>query len=165
MPRSDADSDAFFVDKERPETLKQMQHMGCDPFFRDYVEHPVWKALADALNGEPSSAKAPEWFNKPAGTESPTPPHQDNYYFCLRPANVLTMWMALDPVDEENGCLRYIPGSHLEGIRPHGRSEILGFSQGILDYGPAAPPQTAEGTDADALEQHEEYLRALGYVQ
>ena len=51
------------------------------------------------------------------------------------------MWMALDPVDEENGCLRYIPGSHLEGIRPHGRSEILGFSQGILDYGPEDEPR------------------------
>jgi phytanoyl-CoA hydroxylase len=45
--------------------------------------------------------------------------------------------MALDPVDDENGCLRYVPGSHQEGIRPHGRSNVLGFSQGILDYGPA----------------------------
>jgi phytanoyl-CoA hydroxylase len=45
--------------------------------------------------------------------------------------------MALDAVDEENGCLRYVRGSHQRGIRPHGRSQILGFSQGILDYGPA----------------------------
>jgi phytanoyl-CoA hydroxylase len=45
--------------------------------------------------------------------------------------------MALDPVDEENGCLRYVAGSHLHGLRPHGRSNVLGFSQGITDYGPA----------------------------
>jgi phytanoyl-CoA hydroxylase len=44
------------------------------------------------------------------------------------------MWMALDPVDEENGCLRYVPGSQQRGIRPHGRTKTLGFSQGITDY-------------------------------
>ena len=76
-----------------------------------------------------------EWFNKPPGTDSPTPPHQDNYYFCLRPPSVLTIWLALDPVDEENGCLRYVAGSHRQGIRAHARSNILGFSQGISDYG------------------------------
>jgi phytanoyl-CoA hydroxylase len=47
------------------------------------------------------------------------------------------MWLALDTVDEENGCLRYIPGSHREGLRPHGRTRTLGFSQGIVDYSEA----------------------------
>src|SRR3954468_3617496 len=40
------DKHAFYVDKCRPETLKQMQHMGCDPYFRDYTNHPTWRALA-----------------------------------------------------------------------------------------------------------------------
>jgi phytanoyl-CoA hydroxylase len=130
------DSDAFYVDRSRPETLKQMQHMGGDPFFRDYTAHPNWLALARALLGEEVEAQAPEWFNKPPGTASPTPPHQDNYYFNLKPPNVVTVWMALDQVDEGNGCLRYVAGSHRRGLRPHGRSNVLGFSQGITDYGP-----------------------------
>src|SRR5688500_9820994 len=130
------DAHAFYDDKRRPETLKQMQHMGGDPYFADYRNHPTWTALAQALVGEEVNAMEPEWFNKPAGTDHVTPPHQDNYYFCLRPANVVTIWMALDVVDEENGCLRYVAGSHVRGIRPHGRSNVLGFSQGILDYGP-----------------------------
>jgi phytanoyl-CoA hydroxylase len=128
------DSGAFYLDKSRPETLKQMQHMGGDAYFRDYRQHPTWNALAAALLGEPAEAQEPEWFNKPAGSDSPTPPHQDNYYFCLRPPNVLTIWLALDRVDDENGCLRYVVGSHERGIRPHARSNILGFSQGISDY-------------------------------
>lgn len=131
-----SDADAFYLDKRRPETLKQLQHMGVDPFFRDYSRHPVWTALAAALLGEEVAGQDPEWFNKPAGTESPTPPHQDNYYFCLTPPSVVTIWMALDDVDEENGCLRYIRGSHRRGVRPHGRSNILGFSQGVSDFGP-----------------------------
>lgn len=131
------DSDAFYEDKKRPETLKQIQHTGGhDAFFRDYQRQPTWNALAQALIGEEMRAEEPEWFNKPPGTEHVTPPHQDNYYFNLKPPNVLTVWMALDVVDEENGCLRYVAGSQRRGIRPHGRSGILGFSQGITDYGP-----------------------------
>ncbi|MBI2807791.1 MAG: phytanoyl-CoA dioxygenase family protein [Planctomycetes bacterium] len=130
------DSAAFYVDRARRETLKQMQHMGVDPFFRDYTKHPLWCALARALVGEEASSESPEWFNKPPGTNSPTPPHQDNYYFCLTPPHVVTIWLALDPVDEENGCLRYVAGSHLRGIRPHERTNVLGFSQGITDFGP-----------------------------
>ena len=130
------DKHAFYDDKSRPETLKQLQHMDVDPFFREYRQHPTWSALASALVGEEVESMGPEWFNKPVGTNHVTPPHQDNYYFCLQPANVITIWMALDDVDDENGCLRYVRGSHQTGIRPHGRSNVLGFSQGITDYGP-----------------------------
>jgi phytanoyl-CoA hydroxylase len=130
------DRDAFYVDRDRPETLKQMQHMQGDPFFRAYCEHPRWRALADLLTGETTHCHGPEWFNKPPGTASPTPPHQDNYYFCLAPPNVVTLWLALDPIDPENGCLRYVRGSHLRPVRDHAASNVLGFSQGITDYGP-----------------------------
>jgi len=129
------DSHAFYIDRSQPETLKQMQHMEVDPYFRDYVKHPRWTELASALIGEPVIAMPSEWFNKPPRSNSPTPPHQDNYYFNLKPPHVVTIWLALDKIDEGNGCLRYVRGSHLQGVRPHGRSEVLGFSQGITDFG------------------------------
>jgi phytanoyl-CoA hydroxylase len=131
-----ADKYAFYDDRSRPETLKQLQYMSVDPYFERYRQHPRWRALAEALLGEPVEPSEPEWFNKPAGTNHVTPPHQDNYYFCLRPPQVVTIWLALEDVDEENGCLRYVAGSHREGVRPHSASKILGFSQGISDYGP-----------------------------
>jgi phytanoyl-CoA hydroxylase len=130
-----ADSYAFYQDRARPETLKQMQHMGVDPFFESYRSNPRWKEMAALLIGEPAEAQEPEWFSKPPLTEHPTPPHQDNYYFCLRPCHVITMWLALDVIDDENGCLRYVAGSHLRGIRPHNATKVLGFSQGITDFG------------------------------
>jgi phytanoyl-CoA hydroxylase len=128
------DGEAFFVDRSRPETLKQMQRMGCDAFFAAYAENERWVALAEGLLGEKATADQPEWFNKPPGTNHVTPPHQDNFYFCLTPPNVVTIWLALDAVDAENGCLRYVRGSHQCGYRPHAKSKILGFSQGITDY-------------------------------
>jgi phytanoyl-CoA hydroxylase len=130
------DSDAFYEDRSRPETLKQLQRMAGDSFFAAYCHNPRWVALAETLLGEPAAAEQPEWFNKPPGTNHVTPPHQDNFYFCLTPPSVLTIWLALDHVDAENGCLRYVAGSHLRGYRTHVKSKILGFSQGIADYTP-----------------------------
>jgi phytanoyl-CoA hydroxylase len=130
-------TDAFYdVDKSQPETLKQLHRMGQDAFFEAYRQQPAWRALAEALVGETVTTDEPEWFNKPPLSRQGTPPHQDNFYFCLRPCHVVTLWMALDEIDEGNACLRYVPGSHLGPVRPHGRSAVLGFSQGITDFGP-----------------------------
>jgi phytanoyl-CoA hydroxylase len=70
------------------------------------------------------------------------------------------MWLALDEVDEENGCLRYVPGSHLRGIRKHGRTATLGFSQGIVDYGPDdfATEQPISAKPGDLLIHHGETI-------
>jgi phytanoyl-CoA hydroxylase len=128
---------AFYQDRTRPETLKQLHNMAVDPYFAAYRQHARWNELATALLGEPAQALEPEWFGKPPRTPHPTPPHQDNHYFKLVPPSVLTIWMALEEIDEENGCLRYVTGSHREGMRPHSPTQVLGVSQGITDYGPA----------------------------
>jgi len=44
------------------------------------------------------------------------------------------MWMVLDRTDEGNGFIRYVPGSHRRDMRPHGRSAVSGFSQGVTDF-------------------------------
>ena len=132
-------TDAFYdLDKSHPESLKQLHRMNQDAFFEEYRRHPVWKSLAETLVREPvAPAEPPEWFNKPPSSKTGTPPHQDNFYFNQTPCNVVTVWMALDLVNEENACLRYIPGSHLKPTRPHSRGNVLGFSQAISDYSPA----------------------------
>lgn len=112
-----ADTAAFYQDRARPETLKQLHQMEADDFFRQYARHPHWTALAQTLVGEEVQPGKPEWFNKPPDTNHVTPPHQDNFYFCLEPANVVTLWLALDSIDAENGCLRYVSGSHRGGFR------------------------------------------------
>ncbi len=135
-------TDAFYdVDASHPESLRQLHRLNQDAFFERYRRHPVWTALAEALVGEPVTAAEPEWFNKPPNSRTGTPPHQDNFYFSLVPCHVVTLWLALDAVDEENACVRYVSGSHRLPTRPHSRSGVLGFSQGITDYGPADAQQ------------------------
>lgn len=128
-------SDAFYETKGRRETLKQMQFMQKnDIFFAEFECRKPYRALADALLGLPTVPQGVEYFNKPAGIGKQTPPHQDGYYFNLIPSEALTLWFALDEVNEENGCVRYVPGSHKKGLRPHNLSNVLGFSQGIADW-------------------------------
>lgn len=132
-----ADTEVFYEAKGDKGSLKQMQNMQYyDAYFRDLLETDTIRQLAEAMLGEPARAVNLEYFNKPAGIGKPTPPHQDGYYFHFNPPAAVTGWLALEPVDAENGCIHYVRGSHLApGYRPHGRSEILGFSQGITDFG------------------------------
>jgi phytanoyl-CoA hydroxylase len=59
-------------------------------------------------------------FLKPPRCGSAKPYHQDNAHFLCSPGDkVITVWIALDDVDEENGCLRYIDRSHKGPILPH----------------------------------------------
>jgi phytanoyl-CoA hydroxylase len=131
LPRTDV----MFENRDRPETLKQLARMKQnDAFFVEFIERPKWIVLAETLLNDATVPKELEWFNKPPRASRETPPHQDGYYFMLTPAEAVTMWLALDPVDECNGCVRYIPGSHRKGLRPHARTDVIGFSQGIIDY-------------------------------
>ena len=94
-----------------------------------------FERLAQILLGEQVVGKNMQYFNKPAGIGPPTPPHQDGYFFMLEPNHAITMWLALEDVDASQGCVRYVRGSHKFGMRAHGRSGVLGFSQHILDFG------------------------------
>lgn len=128
-------AEVFYEVKGQSETIKQLQRMfEYDEYFNRFFFGERFVRLAELLLGAPAIGKNLQWFNKPPGVGQPTPPHQDGYYFMLEPNEAVTMWLALDEVDEGNGCVRYVPGSHLDGMRPHGRTSVLGFSQGITDY-------------------------------
>ncbi len=132
-------ADRFFEDADDPTTLKQMQNLSFyEPYFDNLLKESKLADLATVVLGEQVVGKNVEYFNKPAGIGKPTPPHQDGYYFMLNPSVAVTMWLALEDVDHENGYLHYIKGSHRNGMRPHGRTSTLGFSQGITDFGKAS---------------------------
>ena len=124
----------FYEDKANRSTLKQIQCLHKhDGFFADLFNDKP-KQLAEELLGEAVVCRNLQFFNKPPGTGKATPVHQDGCYFMLEPCHALTMWLALDVADEENGCVRYLAGSHIHGMRPHARTQTLGFSQAISDY-------------------------------
>jgi ectoine hydroxylase-related dioxygenase (phytanoyl-CoA dioxygenase family) len=59
-------------------------------------------------------------INKAPFTDTPTPWHQDAAYWIDMPdKRAASCWLALDEATVENGCMWYIPASHLKPIRPH----------------------------------------------
>ncbi len=125
----------FYEDKSDRSTLKQLQRLGeNDPWFHDLFHVGAFREVAELLLDGPVVPKNLQYFCKPPGVGKATPAHQDGYYFMLDPCEAVTMWLALDEIDDENGCVWYVPGSHREGMRDHLRTQTLGFSQGIADY-------------------------------
>jgi phytanoyl-CoA hydroxylase len=46
--------------------------------------------------------------------------HQDMAYWLDTPdTRTATCWLAIDDSTTDNGCMRFVPGSHLEPLRPH----------------------------------------------
>ena len=55
--------------------------------------------------------------------------HQDLTYWGLDGEELVTAWVALSPSTPESGCMKMLPGSHLDGENPHhdtyGKNNIL----------------------------------------
>ncbi len=133
------DTRVYYEDKHDPSSLKQVQKIfEYDEYFSNLM-NGVIRRMAETVLDDDVVPINMQYFNKPAGIGQATPPHQDGYYFHLTPCEAVTGWLALDDVDEENGCIHYIRGSHhAERFRPHGQTGVLGFSQGITDFGTAS---------------------------
>jgi len=128
---------AFFDDYSKEETLRQMESLEkYDPWFLDFMNRGKHVHLMESFLRDGLNPQGLEWFDKLPYDQKATPPHQDGFYWCRKPNSACRLWIALDPVGLENGCLWYSRGSHLKGIRPHQPSGKLGFSQGIGDFDP-----------------------------
>ncbi|MBT5225444.1 MAG: phytanoyl-CoA dioxygenase family protein [Candidatus Marinimicrobia bacterium] len=180
LPKMPA-SEVYYDQKGDSNSLKQLQRLQVyDTFFNTLMINSPFQKIAEHLLGEPVEGKNLQYFNKRPLVSQPTPPHQDGYYFMIKPLKAVTLWLALDHVDEGNGCLRYLPKSHLHGLRPHSRTETLGFSQGITGYGTESDmademplccaPGTLIGHHANTIHRADQNYsrnrdrRALGFI-
>jgi hypothetical protein len=59
------------------------------------------------------------FFIKEAGSKSYVSWHQDLNYWGLDGEQEVTAWVALTPATIENGCMRFVPGSHRKKEVPH----------------------------------------------
>jgi len=62
-------------------------------------------------------------FCKPGGDGMEVPWHQDGRYWPIRPLATCTAWIALDDSMPENGCMRFIPGSHSGRMYRHRKDD------------------------------------------
>ncbi len=103
-------------------------------FFRwafDLSTQPKILNAAQALLGPEVLVQATLILCKPADDPSFVSWHQDYNYTSQETAPTVSAWVAISDSTRQSGCMRAIPGSHRDGIRPHIDSTI---ENNILTY-------------------------------
>ncbi len=131
LPGNPRDAATYEADESTVRNLWRLEKY-C-PALRAVADIPdICKLVAALVNGDPVLCGI-ETFNKPARIGSGVPSHQDNSYFCRTPADMLTVWIAIDPVTEANGPVTYVEGSHTQGVLPTKLSGVRGNSIGLAE--------------------------------
>ena len=93
------------------------------PHFRDrqlldYLLSDEVLDIVEPLVGPDIALWTSHFISKDPYTGRATPWHEDSAYWngrFDRYDRIVTVWLALGPSNRENGCMRVIPGSHLQG--------------------------------------------------
>jgi ectoine hydroxylase-related dioxygenase (phytanoyl-CoA dioxygenase family) len=85
-----------------------------DPDFRHYAfESPAAAIAARLLRAEKVNLLFDQMLVKEPLTLTPTSWHQDGPNWPIHGRQALSLWMALDDVDQRSGAMRYAAGSHI----------------------------------------------------
>ena len=96
----------------------------------DLATHPAILDAVEDIVGPDIVCWATHYFCKLPGDDQMVAWHQDASYWALTPSKTVTVWLAIDDADEENGCMRVLPGSHLHGHLPW--RETTGSDRNVL---------------------------------
>jgi phytanoyl-CoA hydroxylase len=106
-----------------------------DELFKEYARHPAILDVVHSLIGPDLKIYVDQTLCKPPRVGSAKPPHQDSAYWTnIDPPSLVICWMALDDATEENGCMRFIPGSYKLGVIEHKHLEDFRVEDGKVDY-------------------------------
>jgi ectoine hydroxylase-related dioxygenase (phytanoyl-CoA dioxygenase family) len=90
------------------------------PQLLDLPLHERALAMARELIGDDAILDFDMLIDKAPFTGVPTPWHQDaSYWVGLPDTRAVSIWVALDEAELDNGCMWYVRGSHETPLRPH----------------------------------------------
>lgn len=91
-----------------------------DVGFLEYARTPEIVEMVAQVLGPDVALWNMSFFAKPARDGRKVPWHQDGEYWPVRPLATCTVWLAVDDARVDNGCLRFIRGSHRDrSLKPH----------------------------------------------
>ena len=98
---------------KHPEFLNYCPNvLAFDLSFLNHARIPEVLDMVEQILGPDFALWNSSFFAKPAVNGQATPWHQDGEYWPIRPLATCTVWIAVDDATRENGCLRFIRGSH-----------------------------------------------------
>jgi ectoine hydroxylase-related dioxygenase (phytanoyl-CoA dioxygenase family) len=93
-------------------------HVVC-PYISDLVRSPVIVDAVELILGPDILAWGSSLFLKPSRSPGFVSWHQDLTYWGLNNDKEVSVWIALGPAYKDNGCMRFVPGSHKAGQIDH----------------------------------------------
>ena len=108
---------AFLKPGESTNEMREWHH--ASTYLYEIVMNPRILDLVEGILGLNFYVWGSHFFIKSPHSTGTVPWHQDAYYWPLSPFNTVTVWVAFDDVDEGNGGMKLIPGSHLGGLIRH----------------------------------------------
>jgi phytanoyl-CoA hydroxylase len=102
------------VDAKSNDPLKKFprmihMHRWDDLSLQWLLDKRIAESLTSLMNAEPYAVQTMIYFKPPKARGQAL--HQDQYYLRVQPGTCIAAWLALDTCDEQNGCLRMVPGS------------------------------------------------------
>jgi hypothetical protein len=83
-----------------------------DPAWLELARIPEILDMVEQLIGPDMILWGVTIFGKPAHNGKATPWHQDGDYYPIEPLETITVWISLDGSTPQQGCMKFIPGSH-----------------------------------------------------
>jgi len=123
MERINAELPQLLALLEEGETAKDIREWHeTSTYLYEMVMNPRIHDLVEGILGPNFYCWASSFFIKEPLSSATVGWHQDAYYWPMHPHHTVTVWLAFDDVDEENGAMKVVPGSHLHGLLQHKRS-------------------------------------------
>jgi len=117
------------------------------PLFMEHAADPALLDVVEDLLGPDLVIYNTQALLKPAFHGTSQPWHQDAAYWPIRPMNMVSCWIAIDEATLENGCMRFVPGSHKRGLAEHRSGRPLSAASG----GTAAAVQEIQVDESEAV--------------
>lgn len=105
LSRFEDDRDAYSI----------MNYHDCCKGIWNLAQHPVILDYVEDLIGPDIVCWTTHYFCKLPSDSKPVAWHQDATYWPIRPTRTVTVWLAVDDVDESNSPMEFIVGSHTLG--------------------------------------------------
>ena len=106
-----------------------------DPFWARLISDDRLLDIAEVFIGSNIALFSSHYLCKAPHVGESVIWHQDAGYWKLKPMEIISLWLAINDVARDNGCMRVVPGTHHLGVQSHKDIDkgVIGGNRSSID--------------------------------